>query len=96
MMDYASNYINTYEASLKSEDYMTTYEGNEINYTDLFDMDSLVQYWLVCEYTNNWDSMKNSTYLYKDLTGKAKMGPVWDYDWAFGNINMYSMNDPGL
>ena len=94
MMDYASNYINTYEASLNSADRMTTYEGNEINYTDLFDMDSLVQYWLVCEYTNNWDSMKNSTYLYKDLTGKAKMGPVWDYDWAFGNINMYSMTGP--
>ena len=94
MMAYASNYINTYEASLKSEDRMTSYEGNEINYTDLFDMDSLVQYWLVCEYTNNWDSMKNSTYLYKDLTGKAKMGPVWDYDWAFGNINMYSMTGP--
>ena len=94
MMAYASNYINTYEASLNSADRMTTYEGNEINYTDLFDMDSLVQYWLVCEYTNNWDSMKNSTYLYKDLTGKAKMGPVWDYDWAFGNINMYSMTGP--
>ncbi len=94
MMEYAKDYINAYEAALKSEDYTTEYNGKTVHYTDLFDLDSLVQYWLVCEYTNNWDSMKNSTYLYKDLTGKAKMGPVWDYDWAFGNINMYSMTGP--
>ena len=94
MMDYAKNYLDAYEAALASPDFTTTYNNETVHYTDLFDLDSLVRYWLICEYTNNWDSMKNSTYLYKDLEGKAKMGPDWDYDWAFGNINMYSNRTP--
>ncbi len=94
MVDYARNYMNAYEAAIASADFTTDYNGETVHYTDLFDMDSLLQYWLLCEYVNNWDSMKNSTYLYKDLEGKAKMGPAWDYDWAWGNINMYSMTGP--
>ena len=94
MMNYIKSFINAYEAALRSNNYTTEYNGETVHYTDLFDMDSLLGYWFVCEYTNNWDSMKNSTFLYKDLTGKAKMGPVWDYDWAFGNINMYSGTNP--
>lgn len=94
MVSYAKNYLDAYESALASPDFTTTYNNETVHYTDLFDLDSLVQYWLICEYTNNWDSMKNSSYLYKDLEGKAKMGPAWDYDWAFGNINMYSMTGP--
>ncbi len=94
MMNYAKNYLDAYEEALASPDFTAIYNNETVHYTDLFDLDSLVRYWLICEYTNNWDSMKNSTYLYKDLEGKAKMGPDWDYDWAFGNINMYSMTGP--
>ncbi|MBE5872218.1 MAG: hypothetical protein E7294_13355 [Lachnospiraceae bacterium] len=94
MMNFTKGYLDAYEAALRGADFTTTYDGKKTHYTDLFDMDSLVKYWLVNEYTNNWDSMKNSTYLYKALNGKAKMGPAWDYDWAWGNINMYSMTGP--
>lgn len=94
MMSFAKNYLDAYEAALRSPDFTTSYNEETVHYTELFDMDSLLQYWLLCEYVNNWDSMKNSTYLYKDLTGKAKMGPAWDYDWAWGNINMYSSTGP--
>ncbi len=94
MVNFAQNYMNAYEAAIGSADFTADYNGVKVHYTDLFDMDSLLQYWLLCEYVNNWDSMKNSTYLYKDLEGKAKMGPAWDYDWAWGNINMYSMTGP--
>lgn len=68
----------------------TTFDG--YHYTELFDMDSLVQNFLVCELAMNWDSMKNSVFLYKDIDGLAKMGPVWDFDWAYGNVNMYNIN----
>ncbi len=67
-----------------------TFDG--YHYTELFDLDSLVQNFLVCELAMNWDSMKNSVLLYKDIDGLAKMGPVWDFDWAYGNINMYNIN----
>ncbi len=62
------------------------------HYSQLFVLDSLVQNFLVCELTMNWDSMKNSTFLYKDIEGLAYIGPVWDYDWAYGNINMYRID----
>ncbi len=94
MMAFAKDYLDAYEASLRSPDFTADYKGEKVHYTDLFELDSLLQYWLLCEYVNNWDSMKNSTYLYKDIDGKAKMGPAWDYDWAWGNINMYSMTGP--
>ncbi len=32
-------------------------------------MDSLLTNFLLCEFTMNWDAMKNSVYLYKDLEG---------------------------
>lgn len=67
-----------------------TYDG--YHYSQLFDLDSLVQNFMICELTMNWDSMKNSTFLYKDIEGPAYMGPVWDYDWAYGNINMYRID----
>lgn len=94
MVDYAKGYLDAYEEAIGSPDFTADYKGETVHYTDLFDMDSLLQYWLLCEYVNNWDSMKNSSYLYKDLQGKAKMGPAWDYDWAWGNINMYSNSTP--
>lgn len=67
-----------------------TFDG--YHYSQLFDLDSLVQNFLVCELTMNWDSMKNSVFVYKDIEGPAYMGPVWDYDWAYGNINMYRID----
>ena len=48
-------------------------------------MDSLLVNFLLCEFTVNWDAMKNSVFLYKDIEGPFYFGPAWDYDWAFGN-----------
>jgi hypothetical protein len=72
-------------------DYITPeYDGK--HYTELFDMDSLVQNFLVCEYSMNWDGMKNSVFMYKDIEGLFHMGPEWDFDWAWGNLNMFGTN----
>ncbi len=82
---------NGWFASVSEVDYTDpTFDG--YHYSRLFDLDSLVQNFMVCELTMNWDSMKNSTFLYKDIEGPAYMGPVWDYDWAYGNINMYRID----
>lgn len=66
-------------------------EYDKLHYTELFDFDSLVQNFLVCEFSMNWDSMKNSVFVSKDIDSLAKISPVWDFDWAFGNDNMYSI-----
>ena len=82
---------NGWFASVSEVDYTDpAFDG--YHYSQLFDLDSLVQNFMVCELTMNWDSMKNSTFLYKDIEGPAYIGPVWDYDWAYGNINMYRID----
>lgn len=55
------------------------------HYSELIDFDSLLNNFLLCEFTVNWDGMKNSVYLYKDIEGPFYLSPAWDYDWAFGN-----------
>lgn len=75
--------------------YESDYEDAEHegwHYSDFFDMDSLVKNFIFCEYAMNWDSMKNSFFYYKDVDEKAYVGPQWDFDWAWGNKNMYSID----
>lgn len=67
-------------------------ENDGKHYSELFDMDSLVNNFLFCEYAMNWDSMKNSFFFYKDTDELAKFGPQWDFDWCWGNTNMYNIN----
>ncbi len=76
----------------KQEIEFTAPEYDGKHYTELFDFDSLVQNFLVCELSMNWDSMKNSVFFYKDIDGLFYVGPEWDFDWAWGNINMYNIN----
>lgn len=70
-------------------DFVSQYEN--MHYSELLDMDSAVTNFLVCEFSRNWDSMKNSAFMYKDIDGKLIMGPAWDFDWAWGN-SMYGIN----
>ncbi|WP_305116153.1 CotH kinase family protein [Thomasclavelia cocleata] len=84
MMNYVKNYIQAYENAVMSKDYHSMYEGNNVHYSELFDMDSLVDYWLVTELFFNEDGMKKSTYMYKDVDDKFHMGPIWDMDWSSG------------
>lgn len=72
---------------LKESDYHNE-QFDGWKYDDFFDLDSLVNYFLINEITMNWDGMKNSLFLYKDIVGKAYIGPAWDYDWAYSNMNI--------
>lgn len=85
MMNYVKNYVNAFEKASASADGYTTYQGSEVHYTELYDMEALAQYFLVTELFFNTDGMKKSTYMYKDNGEPMKMGPIWDMDWCAGN-----------
>ena len=52
---------------------------------DYFDADAFVNYLIVYTLTGNEElNHPKSTYLYKKKGGKYNMGPIWDFDWAFG------------
>lgn len=66
-------------------------ERDGSHYSEQMDLDSLIDNFLLCEFTMNWDAMKNSVYFYKDLEGLWYLEPAWDYDWGWGN-SMYTLN----
>ncbi len=82
MMNYAANYINAFETAIQNKNFTAYFEAEEKSYSQLFDMKSMVDFWLVNELFMNEDAMKKSTYMYKDLEGLFYMGPIWDMDWA--------------
>ena len=60
-------------------------KNDGVHYSEMADVDSMVINFLTAEITMNWDSMKHSLFLYKDVDGLWIVGPQWDYDWAWGN-----------
>lgn len=55
------------------------------NYLDYLDAESVARYFLVYMLTDNQEiNHPKSTYIYKTATGKYTMGPIWDFDWAYG------------
>jgi len=66
---------------------------NLTNYEDYIDMNSLVDWFLLHELSNNIDSsFRRSCYMTKEKGGKLKMGPPWDFDLAFGNLSKDNPN----
>lgn len=94
MFQYLTGYIQDFEDAVYADDF-TNDKGQ--HYSDLFDVDSLVNYWLVNEFMGNLDSGSfSSTYMYKGTGGdKFHMGPVWDFDSSSGNYLDHSKeSDP--
>ena len=55
------------------------------NYLDYFDAVAFVKYLIVYTLTDNKEiNSPKSTYIYKKKGEKYNMGPIWDFDWAFG------------
>lgn len=84
MMNYVRGYLQDYENATLAKDF---YNSKGQHYTDLFEIDDLVDYWLVNEFMNNIDSGRwASTYMHKDIgSDKFHMGPIWDFDYSSGN-----------
>ena len=60
------------------------------NYLDYFDATAFVNYLIVYTLTDNEEiNHPKSTYIYKKKDGKYNMGPIWDFDWAFGYEGTY-------
>lgn len=68
----------------KTEDAILKGEG----YEAYIDVDSFVDWIILHELSYNVDScFRRSCYMVKEKDGKLKMGPIWDFDLAFGNFS---------
>ncbi len=80
---YISNYITDFENVLSSQNFSDPVNG----YVSYIDVDSFIDFFLLNEISNNVDGFRLSTYMHKDKNEKLKMGPIWDFNLAFGNAN---------
>lgn len=74
-------YVSQFEAVLYGPDFRNPTNG----YRAFIDADSFIDHHLIVEATKNVDGFRFSTFFTKDRGDKLKMGPVWDWNLAFGN-----------
>lgn len=73
--------LNLMESLIKSEE--NTHSGE---YRKYYDIETAINWLLVEEVARNEEASRSkNVYMYKDDSGKFKMGPPWDFDaWTFG------------
>lgn len=80
---YIREYITDFEMALASQNFMDP----NIGYLPFIDLPSFVDFFILNEFTRNVDAYRLSTFMHKDKNGKLKMGPIWDFNLAFGNAD---------
>lgn len=83
--NYIDTWMGRFEDALASDDFLNPVTG----YRQYVDLQSFVDFLLVNEVSRNVDGYRLSTYMYKEKDsegGKLHMGPVWDFNLAFGNV----------
>lgn len=82
--NYVKALVNEFENVLKSNQFKDPVNG----YAKYINVDSFVDWYLISEITKNQDSRSWSSIFLNIISGeKIKMGPLWDFDLAFGNVN---------
>jgi len=81
---YVVNFVQTADNVLFSENFRDPNEG----WQKYIDINSFADWYLINEIAKNNDAIfHTSCYMNLSRKGKLKMGPLWDYDIAFGNVN---------
>ncbi|MFQ3340478.1 MAG: spore coat protein CotH [Flavobacteriaceae bacterium] len=88
--EYIQNYIHLFETSLVSEIFRSIENG----YRQYIDIYSFIDFFILNELSKNPDGFRLSTFLYKEKGEKLKMGPIWDFNLAFGNVNYCDGDSP--
>ena len=84
--NYAKNFVATADNVLYSNNFLDPGVG----WKAYFDMDSFVDWYLINEITHNPDAtMLYSCFMHFKRGGKITMGPIWDFDLAFGNTDYW-------
>lgn len=82
--NYITNFIDEFETAL----YGANFTNPNTGYEKYAEINSFVDWYLINEITKNVDSKDfSSIYLNLVVGEKLKMGPLWDFDLAFGNNN---------
>ncbi len=81
--NYIQNYVLDFEAALSSDNFKDPVNG----YRAYIDVESFIDFFILNEISHNVDGYRLSTFMHKDKNGKLAMGPIWDFNLAFGNAD---------
>ena len=82
--NYVNDLINEFEDVLMG----SQFKDPDVGYAKYIDIDSFIDWYLISEITKNQDSRSFSSIFLNVIPGeKIKMGPLWDFDLAFGNVD---------
>ena len=84
--DYIREYIQEFEDVMASDDFAHPTDG----YSKYIDASTFIDFMWMQELGRNVDGYRLSSFMYKDRDsngGKLKMGPMWDFNLAYGNVD---------
>lgn len=91
--EYIKQYMTAFENALAADNFKDTNQG----YAKYIDVDSFIDYFIANELSKNVDAYRLSTFMYKRKDsdgGKLFMGPIWDFNLGFGNIDFCAKGAP--
>tara|TARA_B100001250_G_scaffold184306_1_gene158550 strand:- start:3808 stop:5235 length:1428 start_codon:yes stop_codon:yes gene_type:complete len=84
------NYIENYMDEINLLISELSINQTNINLIEKIDFISFIDYLIISELSKDVDAYRISVFLHKDSdanNGKLNMGPVWDYNLSFGNVD---------
>ncbi|MDA3893034.1 MAG: CotH kinase family protein [Salinivirgaceae bacterium] len=82
------NYIKDYIGAFENALFGNNFTDPDIGYSKYIDVESFIDWYLINEIAKNVDARSYSSIYLSLVTGqKLKMGPLWDFDLGFGNVN---------
>jgi hypothetical protein len=87
--DYIKAFIDNFEYDM----FTTDYSDPQNAFPEYINLESFVDFFILNEIGRNVDGYRLSTFFYKhkeSLGGKFVIGPVWDFNLAFGNADYYN------
>ncbi|MEJ2495791.1 MAG: CotH kinase family protein, partial [Ignavibacteriaceae bacterium] len=86
---YIQNFIYQFEYIMDQGTYTDPFSG----YYDFININSFADHFILNEIAKNVDAYRLSAFMYKDRDsedGRLTMGPIWDFNLAFGNADYYN------
>lgn len=81
-------YIKSLITQFESKLFGANFADPDLGYARYIDIDSFIDWFLINEIVKNQDSMSYSSIYLNVMPGeKIKMGPLWDFDLSFGNVD---------
>lgn len=91
------NYIKQYFLDFENNLASPSFDNPTTGYRSFIDENTFMDYFIFQEFSKNIDGYMSSIYFHKDRNEKLKMGPIWDFDWAYHyDVSSLPCNDLDL